>query len=138
VGHHPFIGGSEGAEAFGLHGRHQCLGLKASVTRVKRGRGCHYDQFMSCQVKRGKSRSSGLHGIGGRDGAAHMARVARRGGGGVRTGSGWRREGERDPQPVGRLIMLATRWVGLKAAGLKGQTGWRGGWARTGEKLFLK
>jgi hypothetical protein len=39
VGHRPFIGGLRGAEASGLHGRHQCLGLKAPVTRVKRGRG---------------------------------------------------------------------------------------------------
>jgi hypothetical protein len=46
VGHHPFIRGRRGAEASGLHGRRQCLDLKAPVTRVKRGRGCDCGQLM--------------------------------------------------------------------------------------------
>jgi hypothetical protein len=92
-----------------LHGRHQCLDLKALVTEVKRGRGCDCGKLVRGRVKRGKSRSLGLHGTGGREGATHMARVARRGGGGVSTGSGWRREVERDPWPVGQLGMLATQ-----------------------------
>jgi hypothetical protein len=40
-------------------------------------------------------------------GAAHMARVAHRGGGDASAGLDWRREGERDPWPVGQLSMLA-------------------------------
>jgi hypothetical protein len=93
------------------------------------------------QVKRGKSCSSGLHGAGGKDGAANMARAARRGGIGTSAGSGWRSEGERDPQTVGRLSRLAARWVGPKATGLKGRIGRRGGWADwagTEEKFLSK
>jgi hypothetical protein len=70
-----------------------------------------------------------------------MARVQRRGGDGTSADSGWRREGERDPRPVGRLSMLAARWVGPKATGLKGRTGQWGGWADwagTKEKFFSK
>jgi hypothetical protein len=62
-------------------------------------------------------------------GAVHMARVAHRCGGGASAGSGCRREGERDPQPMGQLGRLAAQWVGLKATGLKGQIGRQGGWA---------
>jgi hypothetical protein len=69
----------------------------------------------------GKSWSSKLHGAGGREGAA------RRGGGGVSTSLGWRREGERDPRSVGQLGRLVAQWVGQKATGLKGRTG-RAGW----------
>jgi hypothetical protein len=54
-------------------------------------------------VKRGKSQSSRLHGTGWREGAAHMARAARRGGGDVSIGSGWRREGKG----------INDRWAGL-------------------------
>jgi hypothetical protein len=70
-----------------------------------------------------------------------MARLAHRGGGGMSATLGWRREEERDPRPVGRLGMLAARWVGSKATGPKGQLGRRGGWADwvgTEEKFFLK
>jgi hypothetical protein len=52
---------------------------------------------MRGRVKKGMGRSLGLHGIGGREGAAPMVRVACRGGGGAIAGSGWRREGERGP-----------------------------------------
>jgi hypothetical protein len=80
---------------------------------------CNCGQLMRGRVKRGKGRSLGLHGASGREGVAH------RGGGGVSAGSGWRREGERDPRPVGWLGMLAARWVGPKVTGLKGRTGRR-------------
>jgi hypothetical protein len=69
-----------------------------------------------------------------------MARVVRRGGGGASAGEGWRREGERDPWPVGWFSMLAARRVGPMATRLKGRIGRQGGWAdwaRTEEKLFL-
>jgi hypothetical protein len=59
--------------------------------------------------KRGKGGSLGLHVADGREGAAHMVWVARRGGVGASAGSGWRREGERDPRPVCRLGMLVAR-----------------------------
>jgi hypothetical protein len=62
----------------------------------------------------------GLHGASGREGEAHMARVARWGGGGANADSGWRRERERDAWPVGWLGMLATCWIVLKATGPKG------------------
>jgi hypothetical protein len=78
---------------------------------------------MKGRVKRGKSWSLGLHGVGGKEGAAHMAWVACWGGGGVSAGSCWKREGEWDPWPVGRLGMLAARQVGPKATGPKGRTG---------------
>jgi hypothetical protein len=71
--------------------------------------------------------------------AAHMARVAHQGGSDASAGSGWRREGERDPRLVGWLGMLVARRVGLKATGPKGQTGQLGGWAdlaETEEKIF--
>jgi hypothetical protein len=41
-----------------------------------------------------------------------MAWVTRRGGGGASAGSGWRKDGERDPRPVGQLSRLAAHWVG--------------------------
>jgi hypothetical protein len=49
-----------------------------------------------------------------------MARAARQGGGSASAGSGWRREGESDPRPVGQLGMLAAQWVGPKATGPTG------------------
>jgi hypothetical protein len=58
-----------------------------------------------------------------------LGAMGHRGGGGASVSSGWRREGERDPQPVGRLGMLAARWVGLKATGPKGRAGRWGSWA---------
>jgi hypothetical protein len=87
AGHHPFIEGRTGVEELGLHGQRQCLGFMALVIGVKMGRGCDCCQLMRGQVKKGKSRSLGLHGIGGREGAAHMVRVARRGGSGASAGS---------------------------------------------------
>jgi hypothetical protein len=137
----PFYRGPEGAEESGLHGQRQCLGLKAPVTGVKRGRGCDYGQLMRGRVKRGKSQSLGLHGVGGREGVAHMAWVVHRGGGDVGASSGWRREGERDPWPLGRLDMLVDQRVGPKATASKGQTGWRGclaDWVGTEENCFSK
>jgi hypothetical protein len=71
----------------------------------------------------------------------HMAWAAHRGGGGVSAGSGWRREGERDPWPVGRLGRLVARRVVPKATGSKGRTGQLGNWANwagTEEKFFSK
>jgi hypothetical protein len=59
-------------------------------------------------------------------------------GGSTSAGLGWRREGERDLQPVGWLGMLAARRVGPKATRPKGRTGQQGGWAGTEEKCFLK
>jgi hypothetical protein len=59
------------------------------------------------RVKRGKSRSSRLHGTGGREGVANMAQAVHQGGSGMSTGSGWRREGERDPRSVVQLGRLA-------------------------------
>jgi hypothetical protein len=64
------------------------------------------------RVKRGKSQSLGLHGNGVRKGAAHMTWAACRGGGGASAGSGWTREGEKDPRPVGQLGRLAAWRVG--------------------------
>jgi hypothetical protein len=43
-----------------------------------------------------------------------MVWAAHRGAGGVSIGSGWRKEGERDPQSVGWLGRLVARWVGPK------------------------
>jgi hypothetical protein len=72
-----------------FNGRHQCLSLKAPVTRVKRvGRGCDCGQLMRGQVKSGKGRSLGLRGAGAREGVAPMTRVARWGGNGASAGSG--------------------------------------------------
>jgi hypothetical protein len=61
--------------------------------------------------------------------------------GSVSAGSGWRREGERDPRPVGWLGRLAARWVGPKDTRPKGQIGQQGGWANWSgaeEKFFSK
>jgi hypothetical protein len=62
---------------------------------------------------RGKSRSSGIHGASGREGAAHMARAAHRGGGSVSAGSGWGREGEWDLRLVGWLGGFNCRWLSV-------------------------
>jgi hypothetical protein len=51
-----------------LHDQCQCLGLKVSVTRIKRGRGCDCGQLMRGRVKRGRGQPLGLHGMGGREG----------------------------------------------------------------------
>jgi hypothetical protein len=67
-----------------------------------------------------------------------MTWEARRGGGGVNASSGWRREGERDPRPVGRLSKVAAQRVGPKATRPKGRIGRRGDWAETELKLFSK
>jgi hypothetical protein len=90
----PFYRGRRGVEVSGLHGRRQCLDLKAPVTGVKSGRGCYCGLLMmGSRVKRVKSQSSGLHGTGGREGAVHLAWVARapaRGGEGMGKGiGGW-------------------------------------------------
>jgi hypothetical protein len=70
-----------------------------------------------------------------------MVWAACRGGGDASAGSGWRREGEREPLLVGRLGRLVTQQVGPKATRPKGRTVQRGGWgdwAGTEEKFFSK
>jgi hypothetical protein len=62
-----------------LHGQRQCLGLKAPVTKVKRGRACDCGQLMMGQVRRGEGlvvgapwrrceRGGDAHGVGGAPG----------------------------------------------------------------------
>jgi hypothetical protein len=65
---------------------------------------------MRDRVKRGKGWSLELSGTGGREEVAHMARVARRGGGGTNAGLGWRREGKG----------ICGRWVGSACWPLNG------------------
>jgi hypothetical protein len=69
---------------------------------------------MRGQVKKGKGQSLGLHGTSGKAGRRCDRRL------GLEEGDG---KGIRGL--VGRLGLLATRWVGLKATGPKGQIGRR-------------
>jgi hypothetical protein len=58
--------------------------LEGTGYRTQDWEGCDCDQLMRGQVKGGKGRSLGLHGISGREGAVHMARVGEERGKGIR------------------------------------------------------
>jgi hypothetical protein len=87
------------------------------------GEGCDCGQLMRGRVKRGKGRSLGLHGAGGRErrrpwcGWRAREAVARAL---ARAGEG---RGKGDPRPVGQLGLLTARRVGLKATRPEGMRG---------------
>jgi hypothetical protein len=83
-------------------------------------RGWDCGQLMMGQVKRGKGRSLGLHGAGGREGRRpwrgwRVGEAAARAPAQVREG-----RGTGDPWPRGWLSLRAAQWVRPKATGLAG------------------
>jgi hypothetical protein len=91
VGHCPFIGG----RGVGASWPTSMNRLEGIDYRSQEGVGVQLRSIdEGSRVKRGKSRSLGLHGTSVRESAVHMARATRRVGGGMSAGSGWRREGK--------------------------------------------